>query len=100
VGTLWQLGLVMFVTGFAIAPTLITGNGLIQHLVPPSRLTEGLTWGGTALGFGVSIGASVGGNMIDAAGARAGYLVVVAAAGTAVVLALASVRALKGPASA
>jgi len=100
VDTLWQLALVMFVTGFAIAPTLITANGLIQHLVPPTRLTEGLTWGGTALGVGVSIGASVGGNMIDAAGARAGYLVVVVAAGAAVVLALASVRALKGPASA
>lgn len=95
VGTLWQLALVMFVTGFAIAPTLITANGLIQQLVPPTRLTEGLTWGGTSLGVGVSVGASVAGNVIDASGARAGYLVIVAAAALAVVLAAASIRALR-----
>jgi MFS family permease len=91
VETLGQLALVMFVAGFAIAPTLVTANGLIQRVVPATRLTEGLTWGGTALGVGVAIGSSSAGRAIDAFGARAGYLVVVAAAGCAVVLALASV---------
>lgn len=95
VGTLWQLAIVMFVTGFTIAPTLISANGLIQEIVPPDRLTEGLTWGGTALGVGVSIGASTAGNVIDAAGASAGYLVVVAAAVGAVLGAAGSVRTLR-----
>src|SRR5699024_497735 len=66
---------VMFVAGFAIAPTLINGNGLVQHFVPRRRLTEGLTWVGTALGFGVSFGSSIAGAQIDRAGSHAGFLV-------------------------
>ncbi|WP_081861741.1 MFS transporter [Cellulomonas sp. HZM] len=85
VTSLWVLAAVMFVTGFAIAPTLINGNGLVQALVPPERLTEGLTWVGTALGVGVSFGSSIAGARIDADGAHAGFLVVVAAAVLAVV---------------
>src|SRR5690606_34823639 len=53
------LAAVMFVTGFAIAPTLINGNNLVQNLVAPNQLTEGLAWVGTSLGVGVSIGSSV-----------------------------------------
>ena len=55
------LAAVMFVAGFAIAPTLINGNGLVQDLVPRERLTEGLTWVGTSLGVGVSVGSSIAG---------------------------------------
>ena len=50
VHSLVALAAVMFVVGFAIAPTLINGNGLVQELVPRERLTEGLTWVGTSLG--------------------------------------------------
>ncbi|WP_435738153.1 MFS transporter [Cellulosimicrobium sp. PMB13] len=89
------LAAVMFVTGFAIAPTLINGNGLVQNLVAPNQLTEGLAWVGTSLGVGVSIGSSVAGTRIDAAGAHAGFEVVVAAALLAVVLALAALRSLR-----
>ncbi|MCB7135018.1 MFS transporter [Cellulosimicrobium marinum] len=89
------LAAVMFVTGFAIAPTLINGNGLVQNLVAPHQLTEGLAWVGTSLGVGVSIGSSVAGSRIDAAGAHAGFEVVVAAALLAVVLALAALRSLQ-----
>jgi MFS family permease len=90
-----QLVVVMFVTGFAIAPTLINGNALIQEVVTPGQLTEGLAWAGTALGIGVSIGSAVAGSRVDAGGSHAGYLVVLAAAGAAVVLVLASVRVLR-----
>lgn len=89
------LAAVMFVTGFAIAPTLITGNGLVQELVPRSQLTEGLTWVGTALGVGVSVGASVGGAVIDRGGAHAGFLVVVGSAGLAVVATLVALPTLR-----
>lgn len=89
------LALVMFVTGFAIAPTLINGNGLVQFCVPSGRLTEGLTWVGTSLGIGVSIGASLAGMLIDDRGARGGFTVVGVAAGFAVVATLASLRALR-----
>ncbi|WP_426594032.1 MFS transporter [Cellulomonas sp. McL0617] len=96
VHSLAALAAVMFVVGFAIAPTLINGNGLVQELVPRSRLTEGLTWVGTSLGVGVSIGSSVAGARIDAAGSHAGFLVVVVAAACAVVATLAALRTLRG----
>jgi len=86
---------VMFVTGFAIAPTLINGNGLIQQVVSAGQLTEGLAWAGTALGIGVSVGSAVAGSRIDAAGAHAGYLVVLVAAGAAAVLVVGSVGVLR-----
>jgi len=89
------LAAVMFVTGFAIAPTLINGNGLVQNLVAPHQLTEGLAWVGTSLGVGVSVGSSVAGTRIDAGGAHAGFEGVVAAAGLAVLLALAALRSLR-----
>lgn len=93
--SLWLLAGAMFVTGFAIAPTIINGNALVQALVPPSRLTEGLTWIGTALGIGVSVGSSVAGVRIDAVGSHGGFLVVVLSAAVAVVATLAALPTLR-----
>lgn len=95
VNSLVMLAVVMFVAGFAIAPTLINGNGLVQHFVPRERLTEGLTWVGTSLGVGVSVGSWIAGLLIDRQGSHGGYLVVVVAAGLAVVAVLASLRTLR-----
>ena len=89
------LAAVMFVTGFAIAPTLINGNGLVQQLVTPAQLTEGLTWVTTALGAGVSIGSSVAGVLVDRTGAHGGFGVVVVAAGAAVLVTLLSAGVLR-----
>lgn len=92
---LLTLALVMFVTGFAIAPSLIAGNGLVQELVAPGRLTEGLTWVSTALGVGVALGASIGGALIDRDGAHGGFLVVAGAAVAAAAATLAGSRTLR-----
>lgn len=89
------LCVVMFVTGFTIAPTLINGNNLVQLLVPPSQLTEGLTWVGTALGVGVSVGTSVAGQRIDAAGSHAGFEIVLIAAAFSVLVTIASLYTLR-----
>jgi MFS family permease len=89
------LALVMFVTGFSIAPTLINGNGLVQHFVRPEQLTEGLTWVATSLGVGVSVGSSVAGVLIDRQGAHGGFLVVVVAAAASVVLTLGALGILR-----
>src|SRR5215831_19435489 len=60
----WQPGLasmfpVIFVAGVAIAPTLITGYSLIDHLAPPERRTECMTWLSSAIGVGLAIAAFV-----------------------------------------
>ena len=98
VTSLPMLAAVMFVTGFSIAPTLVNGNNLVQALVPHEQLTEGLTWVGTALGVGVSIGASVAGGAIDRVGSHGGFLVVIGSAGLAVVAALIALPTLRGEA--
>jgi MFS family permease len=95
VDSLAALAAVMFITGFAIAPTIINGNGLVQHFVAPNRLTEGLTWVGTSLGIGVSVGSSVAGYLIDGRGSPGGFLVVVGSAVFAVAATLVSLRTLR-----
>lgn len=93
--TLWALAAAMFVAGLAIAPTVITGNGLVQDMVGKHQLTEALTWVGTSIGIGASLGASVAGLRVDDAGATAGFLVPVAAAWFATLLTLAAARTLR-----
>ncbi|MDR2348225.1 MAG: hypothetical protein LBD90_06380 [Bifidobacteriaceae bacterium] len=86
------LGLAGFAAGFTIAPTLINLNTLVQSLVPPSRLTEGLAWVGCSLGVGVSLGSTLAGQLIDRISFRAGFATVAAAGLVATALDLVSVR--------
>jgi MFS family permease len=67
------LAAAMFVAGLFFAPTMIVAMGLVENIVPPSRLTEGLTWMVTGLGIGVAFGAALAGLAIDAAGITAGF---------------------------
>jgi MFS family permease len=73
------LALAGFIAGFTVAPTLINSNSLIGVLVPGNRLTEGLSWVGTSIGIGASIGSAISGRMIDAFGYHAGYYTVITA---------------------
>lgn len=82
------LAAMMFIAGFAIAPTLISGNALVQEFVAPGRLTEGLTWVGTALGIGVALGSSAAGSIIDEFGSRGGFASAVGAGVLAVTITL------------
>jgi predicted MFS family arabinose efflux permease len=98
----WQPGFaslfpVIFVAGVAIAPTLITGYSLIEHLAPPERRTEAMTWLSSAIGVGLAIGAPAAGRLIDASGARAGYLLAAAAGAAAFVTCLAGLGRLRTP---
>ncbi len=67
------LAVLAFVAGLGIAPTLITGFGLIDSLVPPRSLTEGLSWMTTGLNFGYGTGAAVVGVVADRYGAHAAF---------------------------
>ncbi len=79
---------VIIFAGMSIAPTLIAGYGLIERQAPPERRTEGMTWLSSAISVGVATGSPLAGHLIDAYGARWGYLLAavcgVAAAATGV----------------
>lgn len=87
---LWQLTVVLLVTGFAIAPTMITGNSIIHQVVGSDQLTEGLAWASTAMVVGVSGGTAVAGVFIDDHGARAGYILAAGGGGAALCVAIAA----------
>lgn len=82
------LCIIVFIMGLTIAPTLILGSQIVQELAPPKRLTEALAWASTAMSFGVAIGTSLCGVVVDNAGALAAFLVPAAASSIAAVLAV------------
>lgn len=86
---------VIFFSGLAIAPTLIGGFSLIERKVPRSLLTEGMTLLSTAIGIGLAIGPPVAGQLIDAHGARWGYLFALACGVAAVTAGLIGARRLR-----
>lgn len=82
------LAVTLFLAGAAVSPTIIISMGLIERLVPPSKLTEGITWAMTGIGIGMALGSSISGWVIDEYGAGSGFLVSVAAGILALVAAL------------
>ncbi len=82
------LAVILFLAGAAVSPTIIISMGLIERLVPPSKLTEGITWAMTGIGIGMALGSSVSGLVIDAYGARYGFCVSIAAGVIALIIAL------------
>ena len=68
------MALALFGAGLAISPTLITGYALIERLVPPHLLTEGMAWISTALSFGVAAGSWAGGRLTDLYGPANAYV--------------------------
>ena len=103
VATFWfQPGLgtltaVIFVAGVAIAPTLITGYSLVEAQAPPERKTEGMTWLSSAIAVGVAAGSPLAGRVIDAYGARWGYVVAAACGAGAFAACLAGLARLRTP---
>jgi MFS family permease len=80
VDTVPTLAAAIFLSGIAVSPTFITAFGLVEQRVPPTLLTEGVTWVGTGIGVGMALGSFVAGGTVDTFGARSGFLVSVAAA--------------------
>lgn len=97
-GNLPSLAVALFVSGLAIAPTMITTMALIEAHVPRAKLTEGMTWISTGLAVGVAIGSAVTGLVIDEVGARGGYVVAISAGAAAAAVAFAGYRRLTRPA--
>jgi MFS family permease len=86
VQSFWLMLPLVVVTGVAVSPSLITSFTLAELLVPRAAVTEAFTWIGTALALGVAVGTSLGGKIVDTAGANASFLVATGAAGVAAVV--------------
>jgi MFS family permease len=71
--------------GLCIAPALITAYTLVESLVPASARTEAFTWLTGAVALGQAAAVTVAGQLADAHGASAGFMVPLA--GTALALA-------------
>jgi MFS family permease len=95
VKNLVALAAALFVAGLSISPTMVTTMGLVERIVPASKLTEGMTWTTTGLAVGVALGSSAAGWVVDGAGAAAGYWVTVAAGGFAAATAFLGSRRLR-----
>ena len=69
------VGVFLFLSGFAVSPTLIASFAWIEEIVPPGRITEGITLFTTGLAAGLAPGAALVGVVVDAAGASTSYWV-------------------------
>jgi MFS family permease len=76
---LLPLGVLLFLAGFAISPTMIAAMSWVESVVPEDRLNEGMTVFSTALIVGIAPGAAVVGIVVDAHGASASFWVPAAA---------------------
>ncbi len=79
VHSFWLMGVLLFLAGFAISPTLIASVACVEETVPTNRLTEGISIMTTGLGAGVAPGAAAAGIVVDRQGASASFWVTVAA---------------------
>jgi MFS family permease len=75
IGSAVAMGVLLFLAGFAIAPTLIGAVSFIEQTVPASRLTEGIAMLHTTMAAGIAPGAAVAGVVVDAYGPHTAYLV-------------------------
>lgn len=83
------LGFLVLLAGLAVSPVLITGFSLVEVLVLPSQITEGLSWAISSIGLGVAASAAGTGWLVDRAGPQAGFLVTVGSAVLVAIVALA-----------
>lgn len=89
------LGVVGFLAGSAIAPTLTNADTVVQRVVKRNQITEGMSWLRIGMGIGVALGAWVAGYLVDQVGARAGLFTSAGAAIAMVGIALLAAPVLK-----
>ena len=92
---LWVIMIIYLIIGVGQAPTWINGNQLMLHLVPPTRLTEGMAWMGAVNAIGASAGSAVAGVFIDRMGSHGGFVVVTVLALGSLAIALLGLKQIK-----
>ncbi|MET8096955.1 MFS transporter [Streptomyces sp. NPDC005236] len=91
-GSLPVLAGALLVAGMATAPTMVTGMTLVQRRTPEGRLNEGMTLAVTGLMGGIAAGSASGGWVVEHVSPAAGYVVPVAAATLALLIATVGAR--------
>jgi MFS family permease len=85
----WALGVLLFLGGTAIAPTLTVQNTLVGSMAPVHATTEAFTWLSTITVGASAIGAALGGALIESrAGVPGSLLLATVGAALAVVVTL------------
>ncbi|RBY87365.1 MFS transporter [Blastococcus sp. TF02A-26] len=85
----WVLGLLLFLGGSVIAPTLTVQNSLVGSIAPAQATTEAFTWLSTVTVGASAIGAALGGALIEGpAGVSGALLLAVTGAAVAVLVTL------------
>lgn len=90
----YVLSAMLFIAGISFAPTMVVVMKLGTIIIPPSRITEGLTWMTTGISIGVALGGLLSGLIIDAYGARAGFGVAIFAGLAMLIVVLVGLRTL------
>ncbi len=93
-GSVWLVGIGLFVAGIACSPVLISGMALIERIVPSGRLTESMSWASSGLAVGIATATPLAGVIIDRAGAQTAYWVTSGCAIGALVIGAVVVRSL------
>lgn len=96
----YMLSVMLFVAGMSFAPTMVIVMNIGTIIIPPPRLTEGLTWMTTGISIGVALGSVLAGMIIDAYGARAGFGVAIVSGLVMVVIVLLGLRTLSATSAA
>lgn len=86
---------VIALLGFAVAPYMISNFALAGILVPVHKVSVAMTMLAGATGIGYALGAALAGRLADANSHTEAFAVTVSAAALAVIIAMASNRALK-----
>ncbi|MFI5533627.1 MFS transporter [Kitasatospora sp. NPDC051853] len=93
-GGLALLGPALFAVGVAVAPTMVTGMTLVQEVLPPGQLNEGMGIAVAGILVGISAGAAGGGAVAQHAAPGTGYLITAGAAFLALAVTAAGYRRL------
>lgn len=81
------LGVFSILSGLCVSPLFATGNLIVKDIVPPSSLTEGLSWVTTAGSVGTSFGSSLAGMVLDVSSPHVGLILPIVTTFAAVPLA-------------
>jgi MFS family permease len=83
------MAVLAFMAGLAIAPVVMSAYGLVDAVAARGTAAEAFSWLTTAVFVGFSAGMALGGTLIDAHGAKASFVLAIAASSVGVVLAAA-----------